>query len=218
MSIVVYTKPACVQCDSTIRALDAAGIVYTTVDLTTDHDARDYPAVGERLPQGAVRERGDPRPAGRPLDLELDLGTARKEERHSAGGRRGVRVDQGGGPACARQFDRELDRDRGTARRALRAVEATDGPLLLTAPGLLARLDPRGGTLADAGTALRYKGISTGVVLAADPTTPGTLHAVALHSEVLRHRELPLLGTLALSAGPQDLSWSLPEEWETMTA
>ena len=42
MSIVVYTKPACVQCDSTIRALDAAGIVYTTVDLTTDHDARDY--------------------------------------------------------------------------------------------------------------------------------------------------------------------------------
>ncbi|MCT1618269.1 hypothetical protein [Janibacter hoylei] len=104
------------------------------------------------------------------------------------------------------------------ALRALRAVEATDGLLLLTAPGLLARLDPRGGTLADAGTALRYKGISTGVVLAADPTTPGTLHAVALHSEVLRHRELPLLGTLALSAGPQGLSWLLPEEWETMTA
>ena len=36
MSIVVYSKPACVQCDATYRALDKRGIEYTVVDLTTD--------------------------------------------------------------------------------------------------------------------------------------------------------------------------------------
>lgn len=34
MTITVYTKPACVQCNATYRALDAAGITYETVDLT----------------------------------------------------------------------------------------------------------------------------------------------------------------------------------------
>lgn len=36
MSITVYTKPACVQCNATKRALDKAGLEYTTVDLTED--------------------------------------------------------------------------------------------------------------------------------------------------------------------------------------
>ena len=34
--ITVYTKPSCVQCTATTRALDAKGIAYTLVDLTQD--------------------------------------------------------------------------------------------------------------------------------------------------------------------------------------
>ena len=36
MSIVVYSKPACVQCTATTRALDAQGIAYDLIDLTAD--------------------------------------------------------------------------------------------------------------------------------------------------------------------------------------
>jgi glutaredoxin-like protein NrdH len=39
MSITVYSKPACVQCTATTRALDARGIDYSLVDLTEDADA-----------------------------------------------------------------------------------------------------------------------------------------------------------------------------------
>ncbi|ODQ94556.1 NrdH-redoxin [Dietzia alimentaria] len=42
MSITVYTKPQCVQCGATIKALDKAGITYELVDITTDTEARDY--------------------------------------------------------------------------------------------------------------------------------------------------------------------------------
>lgn len=39
MSITVYSKPACVQCDATYRALDKKGIDYTIVDISADPDA-----------------------------------------------------------------------------------------------------------------------------------------------------------------------------------
>ncbi|MBO9474768.1 MULTISPECIES: glutaredoxin-like protein NrdH [unclassified Shimia] len=39
MSIIVYSKPACVQCTATTRALDAKGITYDVVDLTEDDGA-----------------------------------------------------------------------------------------------------------------------------------------------------------------------------------
>jgi glutaredoxin-like protein NrdH len=42
MTITVYTKPACVQCTATYRALDRAGIAYDVVDISEDDDARDY--------------------------------------------------------------------------------------------------------------------------------------------------------------------------------
>ena len=42
MSITVYTKPACVQCNATYRALDKAGIEYSVIDITEDAEARDY--------------------------------------------------------------------------------------------------------------------------------------------------------------------------------
>lgn len=39
MSITVYSKPACVQCTATTRALVARGLDFDLVDLTEDADA-----------------------------------------------------------------------------------------------------------------------------------------------------------------------------------
>ena len=39
MSITVYTKPQCVQCRATKRALDKQGLDYEEVDLTQDEEA-----------------------------------------------------------------------------------------------------------------------------------------------------------------------------------
>lgn len=39
MNVTVYTKPACVQCNATYRALDKKGIAYQSVDVTQDADA-----------------------------------------------------------------------------------------------------------------------------------------------------------------------------------
>lgn len=40
--VTVYTKPACVQCNATYRALDKAGIGYVSVDVTTAPAALEY--------------------------------------------------------------------------------------------------------------------------------------------------------------------------------
>ena len=42
MSVTVYTKPACVQCSATFKALDKQGIAYEKVDITLDSESRDY--------------------------------------------------------------------------------------------------------------------------------------------------------------------------------
>src|SRR5689334_8839086 len=39
MAITVYTKPACVQCTATYRALDSKGIEYEVHDLSQDPTA-----------------------------------------------------------------------------------------------------------------------------------------------------------------------------------
>ena len=39
--VIVYSKPACVQCTMTTRALDAQGIEYEMFDVTTDSNALD---------------------------------------------------------------------------------------------------------------------------------------------------------------------------------
>ncbi|SNR65665.1 glutaredoxin-like protein NrdH [Paracoccus sediminis] len=39
MPIIVYSKPACVQCTATTRALDARGLSYDIIDLTEDSQA-----------------------------------------------------------------------------------------------------------------------------------------------------------------------------------
>lgn len=39
MTITVFSKPACVQCDATYRALNKHGLEYTIVDISTDAEA-----------------------------------------------------------------------------------------------------------------------------------------------------------------------------------
>lgn len=41
-TITVYTKPACVQCNATYKALEKAGIAYEKVDISIDDEAREY--------------------------------------------------------------------------------------------------------------------------------------------------------------------------------
>lgn len=40
--LVVYSKPSCVQCTATYRALDSKGIPYRVVDLSENLDALEY--------------------------------------------------------------------------------------------------------------------------------------------------------------------------------
>ncbi|MGV8968490.1 MAG: glutaredoxin-like protein NrdH [Cellulomonas sp.] len=42
MSITVYSKPSCVQCTATYRALDKLGLAYATVDIAADPVAHAY--------------------------------------------------------------------------------------------------------------------------------------------------------------------------------
>ena len=42
LMVTVYTKPACVQCNATYKALDKHGIEYELVDISVDDEAREY--------------------------------------------------------------------------------------------------------------------------------------------------------------------------------
>ncbi|OAN13278.1 NrdH-redoxin [Photobacterium jeanii] len=42
MDIIVYSKPACVQCTATQRALESKGIQYRYIDLSTDSAAQEH--------------------------------------------------------------------------------------------------------------------------------------------------------------------------------
>lgn len=39
MDITVYSKPHCVQCDATKRALNKAGLDFDVIDITEDAEA-----------------------------------------------------------------------------------------------------------------------------------------------------------------------------------
>lgn len=41
MTITVYSKPSCVQCDATYRALEKTGLAFEVVDITQDDAARE---------------------------------------------------------------------------------------------------------------------------------------------------------------------------------
>ncbi|HJC28926.1 MAG TPA: glutaredoxin-like protein NrdH [Candidatus Dietzia intestinipullorum] len=40
--VTVFTKPACVQCNATYKALEKQGIEYEVVDISVDDEAREY--------------------------------------------------------------------------------------------------------------------------------------------------------------------------------
>lgn len=42
MTITLYTKPSCLQCIATKKALDKHGLEYELIDISTDDDAREY--------------------------------------------------------------------------------------------------------------------------------------------------------------------------------
>lgn len=41
MEVTVYSKPGCVQCNATYRAMDKKGVLYNTIDTSKDDEARD---------------------------------------------------------------------------------------------------------------------------------------------------------------------------------
>ena len=55
MTVIVYSKPACVQCAATTRALDAKGIGYELVDLTA---AEQKKGAGRPPTSGPLRSPG----------------------------------------------------------------------------------------------------------------------------------------------------------------
>lgn len=60
MTIHLYTKPNCVQCTATHRALDAAGIAYVTTDLaTTSHALEHVIALGHLQAPVVVTDTGE---------------------------------------------------------------------------------------------------------------------------------------------------------------
>lgn len=65
MSITVYSKPRCPQCDATYRALDKQGISYEKIDVTQDAESLAFikglgysqaPVVAVRGEGGAILE------------------------------------------------------------------------------------------------------------------------------------------------------------------
>ncbi|CTQ46793.1 MULTISPECIES: glutaredoxin-like protein NrdH [Stappiaceae] len=42
MTVTVYSKPACVQCNATYRALDQRGVEYVVIDLSEDSNAFEH--------------------------------------------------------------------------------------------------------------------------------------------------------------------------------
>ena len=73
MTITVYSKPACVQCTATTRALDARGLTYDVIDLTKDAAAMErVTALGYR--QAPVVIAGDAHWAGFRPDMIGRLG------------------------------------------------------------------------------------------------------------------------------------------------
>ena len=58
MTITVYSKPACVQCTATTRALEARGLDYQVIDLTEDDAALPMSRTGLPASPRGGRGRG----------------------------------------------------------------------------------------------------------------------------------------------------------------
>ena len=69
MTITVYSKPACVQCTATTRALTAKGLDFDVIDLTEDADAYDRVTTELGYRQAPVVVAGDAHWSGFRPDL-----------------------------------------------------------------------------------------------------------------------------------------------------
>lgn len=73
MTVTVYSKPSCVQCEATKRELDRRGIAYHLVDLEADPEAlARVTAMGHR--QAPVVVAGDEHWSGYRPDLIKQIG------------------------------------------------------------------------------------------------------------------------------------------------
>ncbi|MGL5912470.1 MAG: dethiobiotin synthase, partial [Phycicoccus sp.] len=126
-----------------------------------------------------------------PGDVEVIRGLAGDVPAHET-----VRLHDPLSPeAAARREGMTLPPVAAHARRVRELTTQAAVVLVEGAGGLLVRLDSRGGTLADLGVALRYSGISCGVVLVASAGL-GVLSTAALTAEALAARSVPLLGVV----------------------
>lgn len=76
-TITVYSKPSCVQCTATYRAMDKLGMDYEIIDLVTDEQALlDVMAMGHQ--QAPVVVDGDEHWAGFRPDL-IKAAAARRQ-------------------------------------------------------------------------------------------------------------------------------------------
>jgi len=81
MTITVFSKPACTQCNATYRALDKKGLVYNVIDISQDEAGLErLKALG--FQQAPVVEAGDDSWSGfRPDKIEeLALAAAPAEQ------------------------------------------------------------------------------------------------------------------------------------------
>lgn len=81
MTITVFSKPACTQCNATYRALDKKGLAYNVIDISQDEAGLErLKALGFR--QAPVVEAGDDSWSGfRPDKIEeLALAAAPAEQ------------------------------------------------------------------------------------------------------------------------------------------
>lgn len=83
-TITVYSRPACVQCNATYRALEKKGIEYETVDMSQDADALErVRALGHMQAPVVITPDGEHWSGFRPDKIE-ELTAAIKEQKSPA--------------------------------------------------------------------------------------------------------------------------------------
>lgn len=75
-TVTVYTKPACVQCNATYKALDKQDVDYAVVDISANPEARDYVMALGYLQAPVVVADGDHWSGFRPDRIKALVNTA----------------------------------------------------------------------------------------------------------------------------------------------
>lgn len=141
--LTVYSKPGCVQCDATYRALDNAGVKYSSVDISTDEIARQWVmSLGHMQAPVVVADDGHSWSGYRPDKIKAYAASVSVAPEHYA-----TQVTPGayalsvGGTTVARVQHVEIgdgSRQAALADRAralaARTVEATPSPVPVIGP------------------------------------------------------------------------------------